>query len=158
MKSAALGLVLSLSIALAAKPASYAQVKNPAPLSAEAKKELTLLQGEWLVKTMGRYGRKIDANDERLKLEIKDVKWIFAGKEKGEFIALDGKASPKCFDLKSTEKGRDGAVDEAIFKIEGDTLTICLYQGKNKIRPTEFETSQESPDNILMIFERMKKK
>lgn len=158
MKSMVLGMVLSLAISSGWSKAGFTAEDKPAPLSAEAKKELELLQGRWMVKAMGRYGRKIDAADEKLLLEVTDTKWTFTGIEKGNFVAFDGKANPKCFDLKSVEKGRDGAVDEAIYKIEGDTLTICLHQGKKKTRPTTFETSPDAPDNILMIFERIKKK
>jgi uncharacterized protein (TIGR03067 family) len=138
--------------------AVLADDKKAGRLPEGAKKELARLQGEWLAKEFGRYGRKLDVRGEKLVLVIKDAKWIFTDREKGEFIAIDPKADPKSFDLQSVEAGRKGEVDEAIYKLDGDTLTVCLYQGKDKRRPAKFETGPEQPDTILMVFERVKKK
>jgi hypothetical protein len=55
------------------------------------------------------------------------------------------------------EEGRKGQVDEAVYKVEGETLTICLYQGMGKRRPTSFETPKDS-DTILVVFKRVRKK
>jgi uncharacterized protein (TIGR03067 family) len=132
--------------------------KRADPLSNDGKKELAKLQGEWVFKQAGRNGKKVELGDATLVLEIKGAKWILTGQEKGEFIAIDPTTDPKCFDLKSVEESRKGQVDEGIFKIEGDTLTVCLHQGKERQRPTRFETSPEQPDTILAVFSRAKKK
>jgi uncharacterized protein (TIGR03067 family) len=132
--------------------------KNPVPLPEVARKELDRLQGQWHTKELGRRGKTVDVNDAKMTLEIKGNKWIFTGQEKGEIVAIDPKTDPLCLDIKSVEEGRKGQVDEAIFKIDGDTLTICLHQGKEKQRPTRFETTPEQPDTILAVFERVKKK
>ena len=106
-----------------------------------------------------RKGTKVDFKDLDPKpmLEINGNKWIFTGKENGEIIAINSKSNPKCLDLKSVEEGRKGQVDEAIYKIDRDTFTICWYQGQGKQRPTEFKTSPEQPDTILMVFKRATK-
>ena len=129
------------------------------PLPEASQKELKRLEGQWVVQSLEAKGRKHDVSDvePRLIMEIKDNKWIFTGKEKAEIIALDPTTDPKCLDMKSIEEGRKGQVDEAIFKLEGDTLTVCLYQGKGKQRPTKFETSPDLPDTVLAVFKRAKK-
>ena len=128
------------------------------PLPEKAQKELDQLQGKWVAKELQRDGKTIDVKDHEFVLEIKGDKWIFVGREKAVFIALDPTTDPKCVDLKSVEKGREGQVDEGIYKLDGETLTICLHQGDGKSRPTKFETSPEQPDTILAVFERPKKK
>ena len=127
------------------------------PVPAPDKKELEVLSGEWVAQQFERQGKKIEVKDAKFILEFKGNKWIFTGKEKGEIIALDPKTTPKCMDLRSTEEGRKGQVDEAIYKVEGDVLTICLYQGKGKQRPANFETSPEQADTILIVLQRVKK-
>ncbi len=136
---------------------AMADEKKANPLSKEAKKELQKLQGEWLLKKVESAGKKVENIDEKVVLEIKGNKWIFTGQLKGEIIALDPATDPKCLDIKSVEKGRKGQVDEAIYKIDGDTLTICLYQGKGKQRPTRFEATAEQPDTILVVFRKATK-
>jgi uncharacterized protein (TIGR03067 family) len=119
---------VSMSIAVA-------DDKNPVPLPEAARKELDRLQGQWHAKELGRRGKTVDVNDAKMTLEIKGNKWIFTGQEKGEIVAIDPKTDPLCLDIKSVEEGRKGQVDEAIFKIDGDTLTICLHQGKDSNAP-----------------------
>jgi len=128
------------------------------PPSDPNKKELEQLAGEWVMQQVEVKGQKVELKDSdpKMVLEIKDSKWIFTGKEKGEIIALDVNANPKCMDMRSSEEGRKGQVDEAIYKIEGNTLTICLHQGKGKRRPGKFETSPDDPDTILVVFQRAK--
>jgi len=83
-------------------------------------------------------------------LEIRENKWIFTGQEKGKIIAMDS----RILDIKNSEEGRVGEVDEGIYKLIGDTLTICIYQGNGRNRPTEFTSKNE--DTIVAIFSRLK--
>lgn len=134
---------------------AFAEDKKAPPLTKEALKELQSLQGEWVVTELGRAGEVVAVKDEKEVLQIKNARWIFDGVDKGEVIALDPKANPKCFDLKSIEQGRKGEIDEGIYKLEGDTLTVCYHQGRGKQRPTRFETKAENPDTILAVLKRV---
>jgi uncharacterized protein (TIGR03067 family) len=127
------------------------------PLPEVDREELKLLQGEWLARQVERDGKKAEfkEGDTPLVLEIRDTKWIFTGKEKGRIIALDPKADPKRLDLESVEEGRVGKIEEAVYKLEGDSLTICLYQGSGRRRPTQFKS--EDADTILVVFQRVKR-
>ena len=131
---------------------------KPKPFPERAQKELDRLQGKWVAKSLERDGKTIDVKDHEFILEIKGDKWIFVGKERAVFVALDTTTDPKCVDLKSVEESRKGQVDEGIYRVEGETLTICMHQGSGKSRPTKFETSPDQPDTILAVFERPKKK
>ena len=130
--------------------------KKADALSKDAKKELKRLQGEWVLKEGQRHGQTFEVN-EKLVLEIKGAKWIFQGKEKGEFIAIYPETDPKCYDLKSSEEGTKGQVHEGIYKIDGDILTVCIHEGKEKQRPTLFETTAEQPNTILAVLKKVKK-
>jgi uncharacterized protein (TIGR03067 family) len=134
-----------------------ADAEKPDALSKEAKKELEKLQGQWMLREGQRYGKKFEENDAKLILEIRGNKWFFTGQEKGEFIAISPGTEPKCFDLKSVEEGTKGRVHEGIYKIDGDTLTICIHEGKERNRPTRFETTAEQPNTILTVFKKAKK-
>jgi uncharacterized protein (TIGR03067 family) len=69
---------------------------------------------------------------------------------------FDTKASPATLDTKTTKpKDGEATYSLAIYKVEGDRLTICKVM-PGKPRPTEFETPSGSP-NFIMIFRRVKK-
>ena len=129
------------------------------PLPESAQRELKQLQGDWVLLREEAQGKKeeLKAGDPKLILTFKGNKWIFDGQEKAVITAIDPKSQPKCMDLKSTEDGTKGKVEEAIYKVEGDILTICLYRGIGKQRPTKFETAQQ-PDTSLAVFKRGKKR
>jgi uncharacterized protein (TIGR03067 family) len=132
-------------------------VRHADEFSKEEKKELDQLQGEWLVKEMARAGKTQEAAGVKLVLEIKDAKWIFTGQHKGDFVAFHTNTDPKGYDIKRAEKGLEGQIQEGIYKIEGDTLILCFYQGKDKFRPTRFEAPESQPDTILVTLKRAKK-
>src|SRR5262249_20994650 len=48
------------------------------------------------------------------------------------------------------------AVYHAIYKVEGDTLVICVAQ-QGQERPVKFDTSREA-NHMVMTYKRMKKK
>ncbi len=69
---------------------------------------------------------------------------------------LDAKKSPAQIDL-TPPAGKADSPMLGIFKIEGDTLTMCLADGKDSTRPTQFE-SPAGTHSILMTLKRAKKK
>lgn len=132
-----------------------------AQLSPDAQKELKKLEGKWKVLKMAGRGMEIELGKNDLELigEFKGTKWLFGTAEKrvekAEIIAIDTKTDPKCLDLKSLEKGRGDAIDEAIYKLDGDTFTISFYQGKGKQRPTGFDVPKDM-DTVLVVLKRVK--
>lgn len=142
-----------VALALTAPP----EPPKEKPFADAAQKELDKLQGKWKAEKLATSTQEhtVPKGDPELVAEIKGRKWIFVGVEKAEIVAIDSSTDPKSIDLKSVEKGRNATVDEAIYKLDGDTLTICLYQGEGKKRPTAFDTPKES-DTILAVFKRVK--
>jgi uncharacterized protein (TIGR03067 family) len=123
------------------------------PPTPSTSKELKQLQGEWVLQGGEKNGTKLELEpgDPKMVLEIRGDKWIFMGQDKGRIIAIYSRN----LDTKSSEDGRVGEVDEGIYKLNGDTLTICYYQGQGKKRPTEFASKDD--DTILVVLKRSKR-
>jgi uncharacterized protein (TIGR03067 family) len=148
--------VVAIGLFVSGQPVQQKADKDENPLSAAAKQELEKLQGKWRVVKLAGKGMEqiLTPNDPELIGEFKGRKWIFTGVDKGEIVALDPEKKPKCIDIKRLEAGRPDTIDEAIYKIEGDTLTICLYQGKGKNRPADFDIPKVN-DIVLAEFQRV---
>ena len=128
-----------------------------AELDAAARKELKALEGDWVVQRIEtKDGKQEPGDGEQISLTIKGAKWTFGTIQSGEVVALDPSTSPKLLDFKSVRKGRPDAVNEAIYKVDGDTLIISIYQGKDKKRPTSLDKPTEG-DTVLWTLKRSKK-
>lgn len=123
-----------------------------------ARKELKALEGSWVIERIEAGGKKHEpGSGEKAVLTIKGPKWSFSiTKEKGEVVALDPSCNPKLIDLKGIRMGREAIIREGIYKIDGDTLTIVFYQGKDKRRPTHFDTPSEA-GTVLFVLKRVKR-
>lgn len=127
-----------------------------APKLTEAgQKELKKLEGKWQIQ------KEVSSDDERDRtgdsnavVEFKGHKVIAEGKEFGAVSALDPSTDPKCIDLKIEEGPAKGMVVEAIYKIDGDTMTISVYVGEKK-RPTNFDKPKET-GAMLVTLKRIK--
>ncbi len=128
------------------------------PLDKAALKGLKALEGDWALVRLEAGGKKhTPGADEQAKLTFQGAKWSFSATgEQGEVVALSTSSSPRLIDLKSTRRGRGAIVREGIYKADGDTLTIVLYQGTQKKRPTSFETPTEA-GTVLFVFQRAKR-
>jgi uncharacterized protein (TIGR03067 family) len=123
-----------------------------------ARKELKALEGDWGVAWLEAGGKKHEPEKgEKAVLTLKGTKWTFPiTNEKGAVTALDPSCNPKLIDLKGIRMGREAIIQEGIYKIEGDTLTIVFYQGKDKKRPTNFDTPTEA-GTVLFVLKRVKR-
>jgi len=129
-----------------------------APAAKEApKKEAPSIVGEWIGEKLVGGGKEQPVPAERIvftftadgRFEVK------GGANERPTVAtykIDTKKSPVEIDL---DAGVRGAMP-GIFKIDGDTLTICVSGGKDGERPTKFE-SPEGSGSILATFKRATK-
>jgi uncharacterized protein (TIGR03067 family) len=121
----------------------------------DVKKELARLQGEWAMvarETNGKQEPDEQVKKERWRLTIKGDQCVFTlreGKgrnERAEFtIAIDPFKHPKALDW---------GASPGIYRLQGDTLTICRTVG-NRPRPKEFKTFTVS--DSLSVWKRVKK-
>ena len=70
---------------------------------------------------------------------------------------LDPSKSPKEIDITLLEKfgGKDGFRMTGIYKLDGDTLTVCRTVSPDYERPKEFKVAE---GHVLIVFKRAEKK
>lgn len=120
------------------------------------------LEGEWLLIESVILGRKSP-------LAPQPFVHIFAadgtvlsgdGKDPATFhanYAIDGTSRPMRFDWIAKPPRGERFTRKGIFKVEGDTLTLCVSATSEGDRPTEF-TSTKDPPIWLYTYKRVKKK
>jgi uncharacterized protein (TIGR03067 family) len=120
-----------------------------------AKDDLKKMQGEWAAEKAQRGGTDAPA-DVLGKLRVKidgdriSIDEGEAREEKAQ-IALDPAQKPAAMDIKLLRQG--GEMVKGIYKIDGDTLTICW--AKDGDRPTEF-ASKAGTSHVLFVLKRRK--
>ena len=128
-----------------------------APATKEnAKKNPPNIEGEWVAESI------IDNGKPR---PIPDAGISFTFTKDKDYIVVDNgmksPASPFRIDLKKSPHEIDldiacGFILRGIFKIEGDTLTLCTANPLGGVaRPTEFESAERS-GRRLFVFKRAK--
>src|SRR4051812_16883520 len=113
--------------------------------------------GEWEVESITVNGRQSTTTPGLNYVFTKDGKWqIFRdGQETSATLArgftMDAKASPPTVDLITNTAAANGSRLEGIFKVEGDTLTICRTRQKGAERPTKFESPEGSQITLYVL-------
>jgi uncharacterized protein (TIGR03067 family) len=121
-----------------------------------AKKELEKLQGTWEWVEVERGGKRFDVAGKfppGLEVVVKGDTITF-GKDAAK-IKLDPSFAPKLIDFDFT---KEKFVLETIYKLEGDTFTICYAFGTERVknRPSEFKTDENSAFEVR-VYKRAKK-
>ncbi len=132
---------------------------------AAVKKELARLEGVWIVSEARHAGEAVE-QDEPDKFEFKNGKLIVQRGDRAPItmtLRLDISTDPKLLDWTTNSNGKFDDADkfaEGIYKLDGDTLTVCYNVRDNAFakgnRPTEFK-SAEGSDAMLIVFKRAKK-
>jgi uncharacterized protein (TIGR03067 family) len=141
-------LLLSAAVLLAAGFATADDDPEP------PKRGLDKLQGEWEMVSLETRGKK--GGNLKTRLTVKGAQWILGGNPKKggnpPVIKVDASKKPMTIDLYPANSNRP--TWRGIYKLEGDTLTLCRVQG-GKDRPTKFETTEEA--GVLVVWKRVKK-
>jgi uncharacterized protein (TIGR03067 family) len=125
-------------------------------------KDEEALQGLWQAVELEHGGEKAPAEAvTKFQIRIKGNKIIFnPDTEKREHtFELDPKTNPKAMDLTPSDgPAKSQKLPCAIYKLDGDKLTICLdKEAKTGKRPAQFKTAA-GDGFALLKFERVKEK
>lgn len=120
------------------------------------KKDRAALQGTWKVTESVSKGEKAPLEDLFLIFRGDAILIREEGKTAENFsYLLDPTKKPKEMDLTLKVGAQKGRIDRAIYKLDGDTLRICIQTDKGAPRPREFA----SPTNSsiwLVVLQRTK--
>ncbi|HEV3203245.1 MAG TPA: TIGR03067 domain-containing protein [Gemmataceae bacterium] len=131
-----------------------------APKEEAAKKDLEKLQGEWVMQSSERdgkkltekqvegYSRKIKGNTYTVTIENEE-----GVRELGGTITLDPTQKPKTIDAQMSDGSMKGQTMLGIYKLEGDMQTVCFAPVGQK-RATDFDSKQ----GTLTVWKRDKKR
>lgn len=133
------------------------------PLAAQKERtDANRFQGEWEVVKLEQEG-----NDLADFVKNKTPTFAFEGTayefkmeglkaEAGEF-KLDPKAKVPAVDYKITAGEHKGKTQLGIYRLDGDTLTICLAEEGAEKRPAAFKTVDDGPEYVMFTLKRKKK-
>jgi uncharacterized protein (TIGR03067 family) len=124
-----------------------------------AKQELQQLQGDWQMESLERNGKKLDeALVRTYKRTVTGNKHTVSWEEHRlaftlhATLTLDPTNDPKTVDLLLADGPFKGKTRLGIYKLEGDTETVCLAQPGNH-RPTSFNSKQ----GAIHVWKRVRK-
>jgi uncharacterized protein (TIGR03067 family) len=127
----------------------------------EKKEDRDQFQGTWEVVKLEQTGQDFAdwVKGESPTMTYDGDKYTFKGKtvlERGEF-KLDPKAKIPTLDYTITEGEHKGKRQLGIYKLEGDTLTLCLAQEGADTRPTTFTTRADAAEYVKFVLKRQPK-
>lgn len=139
------------------KPATPKPVTKKVDPVAAAKADRAKLQGAWQVVKVVSDGIEVaEAGIAKMEVIIKDDKLTRKEDEDEEenTFTLDAGKEPRAFDLTPTSEERKDKKVQGIYKLDGDTLKLCLAN-PGKARPKEFASKPET-DHELIVLTRKK--
>jgi uncharacterized protein (TIGR03067 family) len=116
------------------------------------KSDTQALQGTWALASAELAGKPFPEQlVKSMSLTMKDGRYtvmVGQGKDEGT-CKLDSSKTPKTIDITGTDGPNKGKTFLAIYKLDGDSLSIC-YDLSGKAYPTEFKSK---PDTKLFLVE-----
>ncbi|MEO2091338.1 MAG: TIGR03067 domain-containing protein [Gemmataceae bacterium] len=130
----------------------------PVPKEKKDVKDEDAIQGSWKIESFDAGGNGPGAPPKEMLDQMrfvfkKDGKLSVGGGPGGQGrdgeYKLDPAAKPKTIDLIS-----DGRTAPGIYELDGDTFKLCMSEGQNAIRPTEFKAG--GMRTVVVTFKRVK--
>ena len=120
-----------------------------------AEEYLKKLQGEWVLVSFKKEGEDLPAKAiEATRLTVKGEQWLYKS-DIGEWsttFKIDPSKTPKTIDM-TIGTGKTARRQRGIYKIDGDTLTICRAAGRgDEERPKEFPGDHKGL--VLIVWKR----
>jgi uncharacterized protein (TIGR03067 family) len=109
------------------------------------------LAGAWKIESIMDEGKEKDTENGEMVFAKGKVTFTAGSQTKEGAYQLDSTKDPKWFDLTIDERTYIG-----IYKLEGDTLTICTNEKRDGERPTKFESVRGTPNDQLIVLKREK--
>jgi uncharacterized protein (TIGR03067 family) len=119
----------------------------------DAKKELEALQGKWEIAEVTPAASKVIFKDMTVVIQKDKMSWRKGDMvSKEDTIKLEPGKTPKAMDLIRLKGNPVGKVSQSIYKLEGDTLTLCTpILPEVSPRPTEFKGGEPSKAWLLVL-------
>jgi uncharacterized protein (TIGR03067 family) len=143
---------LSLALGLAALAGAAGVLA--APGLKDDKNDLKRLEGDWKIESWEQLGQPVQMNATWSFKGDKYALAIGANLEEGT-IKIDQRKKPPAIDLEITGGNCKGKDQPGIYKLDGDTLTMCFAWPGTADRPTEFQSTAEGR-TILVTLKRAK--
>jgi uncharacterized protein (TIGR03067 family) len=119
-----------------------------------AEEDLKKLQGEWVLESFNKEGEELPAKALKATMTVKGEPWLYKS-DIGEWsttFKIDPSKTPKTIDM-TIGTGKTARRQRGIYKIEGDTLTICRAAGRgDEERPKEFPGDHKGL--VLIVWKR----
>jgi uncharacterized protein (TIGR03067 family) len=130
-------------------------------LGADKADDAKKLQGKWVVKSVERGGKAVDLDSDQhapKSITFKDDKVTVEtknGEHKGTF-KLGHEDKVGTLDLIPDDPDQKDHGAKALYSLKGDTLTVCVNEGKISERPKEIG-AKEGSHYAVIVFTREKK-
>jgi uncharacterized protein (TIGR03067 family) len=128
-------------------------------VAADDKKDSELLQGTWTMVSLEVNGDAVEGDlVDNARLVVKDDSYTptLGDQTYTSKFKMDPSKSPKQMDFTYTDGELKGETVKGIYKLEGDTYTLCRALLPDGDRPTDFKTSADS-NRILVVWKRQAK-
>src|SRR5262249_6407506 len=123
-----------------------------------SKADLEKMQGNWKMSSLTVNGEMVPADDvQKIHLTVKGNRYsVKRGDQPIELsFKLDAGKKVKEIDLTYETGDNKGKTNKAIYKLEGDTLTMCRHQEAERERPAEF-ASKAGSMHVITVWKREK--
>jgi uncharacterized protein (TIGR03067 family) len=129
-------------------------LSTAAPAPKDDKDDLKKFEGDWTFTAWVSSGQTLPQEAlDMAKWSVKGDKYTFEmGEQKEEgTIKLDAAKKPATIDFAITAGNDKGKDQPGIYKVDGDTITICLARPGGKDRPTDFKATEENGFILVTI-------